>query len=48
MLKYKDRKKELQEQREKKNEKYSNNVDAETYQVLCGFLNIKNEIKEVE
>lgn len=47
MLKYRGRKKELQEYIQK-NEKYFSSVDAETYQALCSFLNMEKGIKEVE
>lgn len=47
MLKYRSRRKELQGYIQK-NEKYFSSVDAETYQALCGFLNMENGIKEVE
>lgn len=46
-LKYRGRKKELQEYIQK-NEKYFSSVDAETYQALCSFLNMEKGIKEVE
>ena len=47
MLKYRGRKKELQEYIQK-NERYFSSVDAETYQALCSFLNMEKGIKEVE
>lgn len=47
MLKYRDRRKELQGYIQK-NEKYFSSIDVETYQVLCSFLNMENGIKEVE
>ena len=47
MLKYRGRKKELQEYIQK-NEKYFSSVDAETYQALCSFLNMEKGIEEVE
>ena len=47
MLKYRGRKKELQEYIQK-NEKYFSSVDAETYQALFSFLNMEKGIKEVE
>ena len=47
MLKYRDRRKELQGYIQK-NEKYFSSVDAETYQALCSFLNMEKGIKEVE
>lgn len=47
MLKYRGRKKELQEYIQK-NEKYFSSVDAETYQAMCSFLNMEKGIKEVE
>ena len=45
MLKYRGRKKELQEYIQK-NEKYFSSVYAETYQALCSFLNMEKGILE--